>query len=54
MRMTTWLTPREPLARIAGEALATAWERRSAPVTARPEEAAAIWRNLRRESITRR
>jgi hypothetical protein len=41
------------LGKIAGDALATAWDRRSAPVTARPEDAAAIWRNLRRESITR-
>jgi len=31
--------------------LATAWLSRSVPVIARPEEAAEIWRNLRRESI---
>jgi hypothetical protein len=33
------------------DALAAAWDRRSVPVTARPVEAAAIWRNLRRENI---
>ena len=48
------LMPREPSARTVVEALATAWLSRSVPVMARPEETAAIWRNLRRLSITRR
>jgi hypothetical protein len=54
MRTTTWRMPRDPLGRIMLDALATAWERRSVPVTARPEKAAAIWRNRRRDSTSQR
>jgi hypothetical protein len=54
IKITMWRMPREPLAETVVEALATARLSSSAPVTARPVEAAAIWRNLRRGSITRR
>jgi hypothetical protein len=37
-----------------GQDAVQAWLNRSAPVMARPVEAAAIWRNLRRGSIRRR